>query len=287
MSDISPDSGSPVYFRVTIDATGLGDTAPKDGFIDPIKAETYREIRTLTSNGASTAINGDTIKINNVPVTFATGGLNVAGMIVAINNLSQVHKVVASEDDGEICLTNIKDYENEAIFVSGDDDVLERTGFKNPVANVTPTAYPGGYNKDKALAKLRANMRWVGIMETIRLYVVPSFVTNIEHDGEIDAEPTSISFTVGFDAFQFIRMHDTVTPHEYLEGIPALKRMIARGMMNRYTGAKYYVDPTVMSDGSYSYVRGAFIENQVADALTDDLSEAEAAISIAVIQNLR
>lgn len=285
---MSIDSFRPSMLRVVIDATGLGGVAPADGFIDPTTVYKYRQLQAQVGTViAPTVSDGDTITIGGTSITFTTSvGLTLAGIILAINELTDVHHVIASNNGAnKLKLTNEISYETFGMTVAGPVSVLTALGFVTPVVS-----YP--YSQVASLvlseAKARANERWNLLTKLLGSEVSPSHVGGIEAPGAtIDAEATEISFTVTYQDFNAIYTYDELNNNALLKGIPAVKRWVARALITNRNIVIPVFDPTHVTVGTTYFERGERVESLVVAALAADLATAEANITVDSIALVR
>lgn len=282
------DSFRPTMLRVVISATGLGGVAPGDGFIDPISVYKYRQLQTQVGTViAPTVSNGDTITINGTSITFTTTvGLNLAGIIAAINELTDVHHVIASNNGtNKLKLTNEALYETFGITVAGSVAILTAIGFVTPVI---ANAFSQVSSFDLSKAKARANERWNLLTKLLNSEVSVSHLGGVELVGAtIDAEASEISFTVTYQDFNAIYAYDELNNNVLLKGLPAVRRWVARALIANRNIVIPVFDPTHVTVGASFFERGERVESLVVSALAPDLATAEANITIDSIALVR
>ena len=276
------DSFRPSMLRVTISAAGLGGGAPADGFIDPISIYKYRQLQTSTGTvGSPTVTNGETIIINGTTVTFATGGLNLAGIIASINDLTDVHHVIASNSAGNLQLTNEATYETFGLTVMGTPAVLAEIGFVAPVnvfvfAQVDTLAH--------SLAKVRANERWNLLTKLLGTEVSPLHIGGVELVGAtINAAASEISFTVTYHDFNAIFTYDESNNNVLIKGSAAVKRNVARALIATRNIVIPVFDPTHVTIGTGYFEKGELATSVVVAAIAPNLATAEANITVEII----
>lgn len=285
------DNSKPVLFRVSIAASGLGGAAPADGFIDNTIIEKYMAKNTHTGSAAiSSMTDGDTIHINGIPVTFTTaGGLNTAGVVTTINAFTDMHHCVASSSSSKLVLTNEDGFEGNSLTVTGSVAVLTELAYVAPVITATPGAAPASLaNSEK---KARGNCRFRYVNEQLSREATPNFVgAVVKTGGTVDADPTVIAFTVSFSAAQYVYTLDETNNNTVIEGIPAIKRLVARALMIDKFQLFQVFDPSTYNGGgtdSGTITKGARIENIHVGALTTDLPTAEGAVTVTFINTSR
>lgn len=286
---MTTDSLRPITFRVTIDGSGYtSNTGDETGFIDPVKTVEYMAMTGKQSTITPTASDGDTVKVNGVSITFTTdGGLTVSGIVATINELTHAHHVVASvADTDKLLLVNEAMYEGNAISVTGEDSVLTALGF-NPPSDIAAPTEPT--SKATSLSKERGNIRWKLLVDNVSYNSTPRFIGAIvQEDATIDAAAEEFEFTVQFAVDGHVWTHDELNDGAVIEGIPALKRMVARTLVQTKSENRAYVDPTNDSNGGTgkTIARKLSVEYVTAAALEDDLVDAEALVTVETIPSV-
>lgn len=276
------DSARPVFFRVAIDASGLESAGDAVGFVDPTLTYKYEQIKTrLGDEAAPTVSDGDTIKINGIAVTFTTSvGLDLAGIIDAINALTPQHHVVAS-DDGALSLTNERLYEGVGITVTEvTPGVLAAIGFVTTTDSVGASVSTLAFSR----AKARANARWHQMLLALNTSASTYHVGSVVSDGEVDADPTLLEFTVGYYLPNQVTAYDESNNNALLEGTQAIKRLVARALMFDASPIMIVFNPTL--DGA-GFKIGNLNERLHIATLAADLATAEAAITVTPIVDIR
>jgi len=278
------DSSRPILFNITIDGSGFTGSAPADGFIDPIKAEKYAAIYTVTGTvSAPTVTAGDVIFVNGVSITFVSGATALADIVTAINAFTDSHHAVASDVGGYLVLTDENYFEGNSIVVTGLPAVLTEIGFVAPVVSAIPGAFPSTLANGEA--KARGNERWKLVTEQLSRDTSPLYVAAIVETGNnVNTQPSAISFTASYTDVSFVYTYDETNNNAILNGIPAIIRCVARALMvDKFMNVVVY-DPTHDTTGN---PKGDVIEYLEIGALTTDLATAEAAVSVTVIANVR
>lgn len=287
------DPFRPTSIRISIDGTGLGGAAPSNGFIDPTTVQRYRQkqIQTgsvaisTTQNGITvdSLIDGSVIEINGVSITFdSTSGLGIAGAVASINALTNKHHVVASNSSGTLVLTNEPFFENFGITVAGAEDVLTSIGFATPTITYP---YSNVADFDKSQAKSRANARWNKLIKLLSFETTPIGAGAIVATGAgINDAPTSIAFTISYANFANIFTYDEFNNGALLKGVPALKRMVVRALLDDTHQVLPVLDPTAVATiGTNTFQRGDRAINLQIGALTTDVNTANSAVTVTVV----
>lgn len=275
------DSYKPVFYRVSIDASTLNNSAPADGFIDPTTVERYRRVDIHTgTQSAPTVADGDTIKISGVSITFTTaGGLDLTGIVDTINEMTTFHHAIASDNGGNLELTNEALYEGYGLTMfEVTPGVLAKLGFVNPTVATQPR--PEVTDRAASLAKERGNVRWEILCKLLNYNASTYFMGAVVKDGDIDTDPTTIEFTVGFHSLGHVYTNDELNNNAIIEGIPAVKRLVARALTFGATLVRDFIDPTPTTEG---FEIGSKIEKVVVGALADNLGDAEDATTVTAI----
>jgi len=271
---------------VSIDLSSFTASAPADGAIDPTSVQKYMEIEVQTGTVTNpTVMNGDTITINEVSITFTTGGgLTLSGIIATINALTDDHHVIASNSSNKLALTTEPLYETYGINMAGSVTVLNELGFNPPV-----TTYPNSAGVDSltdATAKVRGNSRWQTLMKMLNFEATVANVGGVRlTGGGIDSQPTAISFTVGYYDFSQIYTYDELNNNALLKGVPALTRMIARALTTDRFEVRDVINPTVVIAPDNTV--GDQILTVEVGALSDNLTDATSVITVTPITLVR
>lgn len=178
---------------ITIDFSTLGGVSPADGTIDPNTVEAYRTNVPITGSTTNPTVNdGDTIILNEYPITFIAG--NLASIVTQINNVTNLTKVIASVHSNHLQLIKEPLSITRPPYMVGNQLVIDKLGFANPTKEAIPNL-PANINI--ARAKARGNIRWKMLIEQL------SFVNTIEDisniivtGGSITSDPTSLSFRI-------------------------------------------------------------------------------------------
>jgi len=248
-----------------------------------LPALTYDGVEILV--GGATALpvlNGDNIKINGVTVTFATGALDLAGVINTINNISYATNVTALACANVIQLASA----NGQPFVLLDGTVagsLAKLGFAAGTYGGFPTTYA------LSLAKERANMRWEQIVVNLGLLISPVYLDDVIKTGNFTGEApvTTLAWTVGYDRVPYLRYEDSANPGTYLTGVNALKRLVAEALVVDLQGNQEIFDPTIQGYGNTAARPNPLeITRVTAAALDNNVATVEGNITVSVIPNI-
>lgn len=277
------DSVRPILYRVTIDDSGLGGSAPEDGFIDAVIPEDYANAYILTGTQTNPTVNDDdTIKINEITVVFPNGSTDLTGIIAKINELTDQHHVVASNSSNKLQLTNENLYEGNVITVTGEVSVLTDLGYVDPVLSAIPGNFPSSLANGRA--KARANARWRFVIEQLHRDTSPVFIQAVDQVGaDVDTPPSEVQLTVAYDRSWQIYTYDEDNNNAIIEGEYAIRRAVARALTKSETRSLVVYDPTSNS----GIVRGNRDELVEIGALAADLATAEANITVETIINVR
>jgi hypothetical protein len=282
---IVSDRLQPILFRVTVDSTGLGGAAPADGFIDSTATQEYMAVRTLVGTAEPAMNNQDKIVINDTTIAFENGSLDIDGVVDTINAFTQIHHVIASKTINDyLQLTNEPEFEGQIFNVFADDAVLVRLGW-DTFTQIAAPIYPADI--DASLSKARGNMRWEAIIQKMSERAVPRAVTSIRKPGAtIDTQATEFSFTVSYMNIGHLYTIDENTQLP-IEGTAAIKRWIARALVQTVRTNRYVIDPTARPANPPStalLINGSRIDFVTAEAIAADLATAEANITVTPIE---
>lgn len=139
---------TPTYFRVTFSGTTANNfnalTGDAAGGLDNTRPEAYnRIIRVVGTDATVSVTGGDSIRINDVEVTFVTNPSVLADVITAINALSQEHGVIAyAYDTNYVGLANAWNRIGEPIWIAaGSGTALADMGLTAGVYNSWPSVF--------------------------------------------------------------------------------------------------------------------------------------------------
>lgn len=217
-----------------------------------LQVGTYNKF--LIQQGGTTTLpllNGDNIKINGVTVTFVTGGLDRAGVISAINANSLLTNVSARAGGAGIVLESL----------NGQPFTLAAGTTAGTLATLGFTAGNKGGSIDSAvdnmtlaqsLDKERASMRWDAIVNELGALISPVFFGEVVKTGNLNGTVpvTTVSFTVGYDRPSFLSLEDSLNAGVMLTGAACVRRLVARALVNSYTGKQEFFDPTLWTSGN-------------------------------------
>ena len=106
-----------MLYEVTIAASGLGGSAPADGFIDPSTGENYYTRSAYTGTATSpTVVSGNSFLINGVTITVA--GTDLTAVVTAINAKTNYHHVKASVNSNKLQLIMMPGFDHLIAFIS-------------------------------------------------------------------------------------------------------------------------------------------------------------------------
>jgi hypothetical protein len=129
----------------------------------------------------------------------------------------------------------------------------------NAVSNLgTTLGNHGGYptTLGASEAKERANMRWAQMVSELEENATPIFLGNIDRTGNIgNVALSSITFTVGYDrpdtVYTYAKDGEPDAGNLYT-GTDAIKRQVARALVNNMISNRKVFDPTMQNYGAYS-----------------------------------
>lgn len=133
--------------------------------------------------------------------------------------------------------------------------------------------------KSSADAKERANMRYEEIVRKISLPAIPVKVYNKEAVGaDGNTVATEYNFNVVYESPSHIFVDDDLSGG-LLTGEDAVRHYVALALMRTWTETRHIYDPTTDTNGN---IKGDFVENIEAGALTSTYATALAAVSVII-----
>lgn len=148
-------------------------------------------------------------------------------------------------------------------------------------------------NEAAGLIKARGSYRWKLLQNHLADGQVIAYFGNVDDtagvDGTIDAPPSRLDFTVGYDKeLTDIRTNDELNPGDQLFGTAAIQRMTARALCYDYNANLSYYDPTESGGRDAGIVIKPVEVNAVAVGadLAAKITDAEANITCTQIDNV-
>ena len=227
-------------------AEGTGSALSKLG----ITAGTYSAGVTEYGGSFSNFATNDVITINGTTVTFG-GTSTAAATVTTINSLQAQTGVVAQlYAGGKVQLGSVY---NQPYVLGGAN--IAKLGFSAAIHSGFPQTLATSESKDQG------NMRYTQAVMEIEKMATPFFVGDWATTGNQDgnAAPTTLQFTVAFNNVDWLQTTayttepdaGTVYTHEL-----AIRRSVARALVNTYNSNRNVFDPTATASGSLA-VRGA------------------------------
>lgn len=140
-------------------------------------------------------------------------------------------------------------------------------------------------NLGSATTRARGNLRWRSVIQYLSENATIFSLSNITATGSnFNVTPTSMNFTVAYDRPDYLYAYDELVPGVKLYNQAAIKRWIARGLIQNITSLYPVVDPTQVTGitgaaGHYGY--NVRLVN--AGPLAVDVTAAEAAITVTAV----
>lgn len=195
--------------------------------------------------------NLDNVKINGITITFVTGALDEAGVVSTINASTPLTGVKAYSAGVGIALVSTT---NQPFTLAAGTTAGTWGNLGFTVGNKGGSVVAGVDNQTLAqsLDKERATMRWDAIVFELGWLISPIFLGELIKTGNQNgtAPVTTLSFTVGYDRINYLSTEDELNPGVQLTGTACIKRLIARALVNTYTGKQEVFDPTLTSVGN-------------------------------------
>jgi hypothetical protein len=227
-------------------------------------------------------VNGGNITINGINIAFASGGVNLAGVVSTLNGYTSSTSVVAMPAGTHLQLASTI---GQPFIINGG----------NLVSNLGVTVSTfGGYPTTlaKSQEKERANMRWQQVINELESFSTPHFVGNVVISGNVVGEsvPDTFSFVTGYehpDQVVTIARPNEPDAGVTLVGVNAVKRAVARAMISDITSNRKVFDPTTQSYGAYvdrpNSTRIQMITASGIDAVANIVTQVEANINVVQI----
>ncbi len=200
----------------------------------------------------TTLTNGQSIILNGITITFATGGLDIPGACAKINLSTEFHGVVATPWTDKIQLNST---DGSPIFfgLPGSGTATANLGF------ATNTAYGGAMSFDEAKEIERGNMRWKGIASTLGYGLTPFTYNNFVLTGSTtdgNELPTTVAWTLGVEnvdhVYCIVTADEPETEGTVLTGVAAVTRLVARGLVSDWSENRNIYNNEVTVRGAYA-----------------------------------
>jgi hypothetical protein len=269
---LSNRSGTPL--------TALGFTAGGFSLYNPIYGSTF-----------SGPGNGETITLNGVTITFATGALTVAGVCNTINASTGATNVVATPYANKIQLNSISG--SPILFGSDTGSAASDIGF---AAN---TSYAGAMTYADAVEVEQGYLRWKLIASTIGSICTPVYYQSVAMTGtgvtNGVAPPATLSWTLGVEHIDDLRTltvaGEPETVGTELVGAAAVKRQIARALVNSITENCNVYNANIAIGGSsvVSYNTSQMVIESVTASAIDavaDVDDVEGNLTVTMVSNV-
>lgn len=234
----------------------------------------------------TTLTNGQSIILNGVTITFATGGLDIAGAVAKINSFTGATGVVATPWSDKIQLNSL---DGSPIYFGspGSGTATANLGF------AINTAYGGQMSLSQAEEIERGNMRWKGIISSLETsltaYTYGSTVmTGSTTDGA--QLPETVAWTLGVENPDHVYCITTAAEPEgagvVLIGTAAVKRLVSRALVTDWSENRNVFNPDLTVRGTYAVRENpVVVEHLRADALDTvaDIATIEGNITVTLI----
>jgi hypothetical protein len=141
-----------------------------------------------------------------------------------------------------------------------------------------------------ALAKSRAFIRWKALIAGLSMVVNPVDVIDVVTvGGGPSVAATGITFTVIYDRISYLTTNDEFNPGVVLLGVDAVRRFVARTLIQDIITNQVILDPTLITLTAGNIVpvshRGETFLSVEAGPLFATLELAEAAVTVTLIAN--
>lgn len=143
---------------------------------------------------------------------------------------------------------------------------------------------------DNAIAKARANMRWLNIIGRVTTTISPIDIkVTTNTGGSSDAAPTAFEFVVVTDRPNSIVIDDVNNPGTTLVGADAVKRFVEMALTDEFSKNCLVILPQNVSDSAGSDTPkahyGESVQVVTAGALAADLATAESLVTVVEVEN--
>lgn len=140
-----------------------------------------------------------------------------------------------------------------------------------------------------ALAKSRAYLRWMNILDRITTTISPIDVRVVTNDATANTEATNFQFVMVTDRINSIVIEDEKNPGTFLTGADALGRFTAMALVDSFTKNTDVLIPTNVADSMGSDTPKAQYgdSTRIIDVgpVADNLDDAIGLVSSTIIQN--
>lgn len=178
------------------------------------------------------------------------------------------------------------------ITIAGVSGAAPSDGFIDPqtvyaYTNATPSDHPSTYAT--SLAKSRANRRNKNLINSIQFYSGMHIISmTVGGTPSCDVAPTSLIVRVEIGDVNSISVADESNAGATLTGLPAMKRIIARPLVNSETIMLEVLDPTTNNapgvNNATAYARaGARFNIETVGPLYTTIAAAEASITLTLV----
>lgn len=234
----------------------------------------------------TTLTNGQSVVINGITITFATGGLDVAGACAKINQSTKLTGVVATPWTNKIQLNSL---DGSPVFFGspGSGTATTDLGF------AINTAYGGAMSFAEALEIERGNIRWKGIATTLETNLTAFSYTMITMTGSTtdgNQLPETVSWTLGVENADHVYCKTAAGEPEgagvILTGTAALKRLVARALISSWAENRNVYNNSLTVRGAYALRENTVVVEYVTASALDNLADIatiEGNITVAMI----
>ena len=211
-----------------------------------IIAGQYGTYPSLVGSTYST-INGGNVVINGINIAWTHGGVNLQSAVNYINTYTPATRVVAAQAGQYLQLSSTIGQP----FAINSGNVVSNLG-------ITTTTF-GGYPSTITLSqnKERSNMRWQQMINELESFSTPFFLGNVHVTGNVvgNNETDTISFTIGYehpDQISTVARPEEPDAGTVYTGTAAIKRSVARALVNSIVSNRKVFDPTLANYGAYT-----------------------------------
>lgn len=275
LTNASTHEGEPITLEEGSGALAVFDIVPG----------VYKHFPNIVGGAFAGLVGGNVFSFNGTNITFnAPADVSLAGCVNKINQYTQQTGVVAYTAAGTIQLSSIN---GQAIVIASGD-----VGSNPTVIGFPAGVYRGApYTLAQSEAKSLANLRWQMVINALEEFSTPFVLNDVFATGNYDgsAELDTFSFTIGYDHPDQIATFEArgePNPGNLLEGVDAIRRAVARGLIGTYSRNVSVFDPTIEVRGSHAIMPNAVrIKHLTATGvdMVSNTSLVEANISVTMI----
>ena len=164
---------------------------------------------------------------------------------------------------------------------------VQITGFD--VDPIDPEDFDGGLPTTGAASLLieQANMRWESLLRGVSFTIQPLFTPAFDSPNRtVDIPEDDLAFTLTYDRPEYLDTEDELNPPTRLTGADAVKRFIARALVQDEVRNRNIFDPDNVQGPNNSFVNGPQIIKVTAPKVAATIAAVESGLVVTEIANL-